>query len=191
MTPRLGYKVETSVNSQLFHLCVSTASMWLFRFQTVWLVPRRQHHSWQLSPMTQFFLPFLNSLHWGSYSLKFFVISSRQWLLKTQISDFMMSENTHHSFLLLGTRMATPQKSWCNMAALIIPKVIHCHSNLNTFTISKIITPELTDSFAFICNVKCLINKLNILQVHKKYDNPWIVFYHLSGVCLIRADRCI
>lgn len=91
MTPRLGYKVETSVNPQLFHLYASPASMWLFRFQTVWLVPRRHHHSWQLFPMTQFFLPFLNSLHWGSYSLKFFVISSRQRLLKTQISDFMMS----------------------------------------------------------------------------------------------------
>jgi len=89
MTPRLGYKG----NSGQFPAVSSLRPPVYVAVQVsdCLLVPRRHHHSWQLSPMTQLFLPFLNSLHWGSYSLKFFVISSRQQLLKTQISDFMMS----------------------------------------------------------------------------------------------------
>lgn len=157
-------------------------SMWLFRdrFQMNWLVPGRCHQSWQLSPINKFSLHF-NYLQeaakvWSSSSSTFKHIC----LKKRQINDFSRVYNLP-PFLLLSV---------CRATILNIPKVIHYHSNLETY-VSKIITLELIDSFACICNVKCLINKLNILLIHKNDDNIWIVFYHLSGICLIRADRCI
>lgn len=39
-----------------------------------------------------------------------------------------------------------------------------------------------TDVFALICNVKHLINNLNILQILSLIDSIWIVFYKLSGL---------
>lgn len=76
----------------------------------------------------------------------------------------MKGYNMHLSFLLLGVRVVTPQKTLMQEGSLKYHKG-HLLSH------SKIITPELIGSFAFICNGKYLINKLNILQVHKNYDN--------------------
>lgn len=138
---------------------------------------RETHQSWRLSSITDFLCTFSTPLTPFGYSPKFFVMSFQQRLPGKDKSVTRLGEGGGDVVIciFLSFFFFPPWKKSDSSkkvdASLNVTKVIHYHSNLKTHTISKIITPELIDSFAFICNVKCLINKLNILQVHKNDDN--------------------
>lgn len=194
---RLGRRVESSVNRPaVLSLCIPPPNpicVTVQRQVSDCLAGAKETPSELTAfPNDKFSFHFLHSLHRGSYSLKFFVISFRQWLLKKDKSATLWWAITHASVSSSPWRLhGNCTQKLMQRGSLKYPKG-HSLSATSTLSIlSKIITPDLTDSFAFICNVKYLINKLNILQVHENDDNLWRVFCHLSGIGLIRADRQI